>query len=388
MEPYFTKAEYEIRYKRAYELMAARDLDALFATNVINYTYFGGHVVPGLAPWTTRPFLLVLPMNEKPVVIAQLGAKEGIVKTSNIRRTKFWTKLPFDVSIVEETLKELNLSKGKVGCEFGLEEHLGISQNDFVKLQRGLPKAKFVDASDIFCGLRMVKTQAEIECIRKTCQVTSDAYEKTFSNLRVGMSPDDVQALFFGNIARQNLTPHFILCRFWSKNGRSMHIKREGVVWLDGGSVYKGYRCDFSRMVAVGSIAENARAMYTKMRGITWKLVEMVKPGLKVSDIARAAIRLQKEAGVGNAKLESIGRIGHGLGLGFGDPYSFSTELPSVSLEDETVLQPGMVITIEPGETTNYGYFTLEEDLVVTEDGYELLSEEVSDPELPLVCKA
>lgn len=386
MEPLFPKEEYEKRYGRARTYMAEKKIDALLATNVINYTYLGGHAIPGLAPWTTRPFLLILPLNEEPVIIGQLGAEDSIRKTSNVKKAIFWDKLPFDVNIVKETLQQLKLSKAKIGCELGLEEHLGISQLDFMKLQREMPDAKFVDAADIFWGLRVIKSQAELRCIRKTCEVTSEAYQKTFNSLEIGMSPNEVQQVFFGNVMKQNLTPHFILCKFWSKYGKSMYVKKDGIVWLDGGAVYKGYRCDFSRMVATTAAAENARIMYAKMRKITWKLIDMVKPGIKISDIVKTAIREQKLAGVGNSKLERIGRIGHGLGLGFGDPYNFSTELPSLSLEDETVLQPGMVITIEPGETTNYGYFTLEEDLVVTDNDYELLSEETSEPELPVVC--
>lgn len=138
-------------------------------------------------------------------------------------------------------------------------------------------------------------------------------------------------------------------------------------------------------MVAVRRASDNVRRMYQKDRDITWKLIYMVKSGVKVSDIAKACIEEHGKAGLSNWKMESIGRIGHGLGLGYGDPYNFSTEPPSINCSDNTVLKPGMVITIEPGEPTTYGYFTLEEDLVVTEDGYNLLSEEVSDEEIRII---
>lgn len=385
MEPFFPKTEYDLRYERARRLMAQKNLDALLATNVINYTYLGGHVVPGLAPWATRPFVLILPRESEPMLIGQSGAKYAMEKTSNIKKLKLWSSLPFGFDVIKEALVELKLAKARIGCELGLEERLGVSYNDFVNLQRSLPSANFVDASDVFSNLRIVKTQAEIECIKTACKATSAAYEKTFANLKVGMSVEEVQKVFLDEIIRQGLTQHFNLCRFWSKTKKSLFVRKEGVVWMDGGAVYKGYRCDFSRMVAVGIAHENVKTLYKKMRNITWTLIEMVKPGVTVAKLAETCKKECRKAGVSNLKLESMGRIGHGLGLGNGDPYSFSTELPSVSTNDSTVLEPGMIITLEPGETTDFGYFTLEEDLVVTNDGYELLTETVSEEEIPTV---
>lgn len=365
--------------------MAQKNLDALLATNVINYTYLGGHVVPGLSPWTTRPFVLILPRESEPMLIGQSGAKDAMEKTSSIKRTKFWSSLPFGFEVIREALVELKLEKARIGCELGLEERLGVSYNDFMNLQKSLSAANFIDASDVFSNLRIVKTRAEIECIKATCKATSTAYKKTFANLKVGMNVEEIQKVFFDEIRGQGLTQHFNLCRFWSKTKRSLFVRKEGVVWMDGGAVYKGYRCDFSRMVAVGIAHEKVKTLYRKMRDITWTLIEMVKPGVSVAELAEACKKECKKAGVSNLKLESMGRIGHGLGLGYGDPYSFSTELPSVSTNDSTVLEPGMVITLEPGETTDYGYFTLEEDLVVTNDGYKLLTETVSEEEIPTV---
>ena len=60
-------------------------------------------------------------------------------------------------------------------------------------------------------------------------------------------------------------------------------------------------------------------------------------------------------------------RVGHGVGL-------TQTELPHIAEYDDTILQPGMVIAIEPAVATSYGAFRVEENVVVTEDGHELLS--------------
>jgi Xaa-Pro dipeptidase len=63
----------------------------------------------------------------------------------------------------------------------------------------------------------------------------------------------------------------------------------------------------------------------------------------------------------------SAGRIGHGVGL-------LTTERPSIALYDDTELQAGMVLAVEPGKVTPDGIFHMEENVVVTETGYEIIT--------------
>jgi len=60
-------------------------------------------------------------------------------------------------------------------------------------------------------------------------------------------------------------------------------------------------------------------------------------------------------------------RVGHGVGLAV-------TEMPHAAEHDQTIIQPGMVITVEPGVATPYGTFPAEGNVLVTECGYELFS--------------
>lgn len=381
--PWFPKEEYDLRHARARELMAEENLDALLATDVINYTYLGGHRIPGLTPWRARPFVLILPMKRNPVLIGQLSVKQNMMKTSWIKNIKTWIGMPFTIETVKESLEELDLTDGRIGCELGLEDRLGISYNDFMSLKKSLPKADFVDGSEVFWRLRVIKSKAEIECIRETCKVTSKAYEKTFNTVEKGMTVEDVKYLMVKFIKEDGLELHFAMPRIYPAATGS-YLKRGDVLWIDSGAVCKGYRCDFSRMVAVGVASDKGKKMYSVIREITWKLINMVRPGVKVSDIAKVCSIEHKKFGLGNWKLEALGRIGHGLGLGSGHPYKFGTELPSINCFDKTVLEPGMIITLEPGELTDYGYFTLEENLVVTSNGYELLSQ-ASDVEIRVI---
>jgi Xaa-Pro aminopeptidase len=114
------------------------------------------------------------------MLIGQQAAKESMQQTSYVKQMRFWKGLPFPVESIKEALEELNLDDGRIGCELGLEERLGISYDDFTRLRSSLPKAEFKNAAEVFWKLRAIKSSAEIECLKKACDVTASAYEKTF----------------------------------------------------------------------------------------------------------------------------------------------------------------------------------------------------------------
>ena len=106
-----------------------------------------------------------------------------------------------------------------------------------------------------------------------------------------------------------------------------------------------------------------------KVHEITMLGVEMVRPGIRASEIARACnAQLAKLDFAFTSSISGLAsRVGHGLGLGV-------TEMPHVAEHDNTVLEAGMAITIEPGVASVHGTFHVEENVLVTERGFELLS--------------
>lgn len=105
---------------------------------------------------------------------------------------------------------------------------------------------------------------------------------------------------------------------------------------------------------------------------ITKTLVDAVRPGMRACDInALNNLEWEKRGYDYDRKINwGGGRIGHGLGWG-----SCVTEPPHIAAYDTTEIRPGMVFTIEPGINAEYGTFQTEMDIVVTEDGCEVLNE-------------
>jgi Xaa-Pro aminopeptidase len=286
--------------------------------------------------------------------------------------------------VVKQTVEDLGIRTGKIGAELGGEQRLGISYRDFCRISQALPGIEFVDASEIFWGLRMIKSPAEVDCMRKACQITGQALETCFGTVRPGMKESEaVKILLEATVdgggaaawAVSNSGPYNYESGFLTSPS---HEKLEPgcLLWLDTGCKFNGYACDFSRMAAVGEPSEDQQRMYDIVDGITRTVAAAVKPGVSAASLSRLCNAAFEKAGL--ADLWGAGdcstkhtnraqRIGHGIGMA-------TTEPPHIAVLDETVLAPGMTVTIEPTIAMDCGHFNIEANVLVTDGGCEVLS--------------
>jgi Xaa-Pro aminopeptidase len=150
-------------------------------------------------------------------------------------------------------------------------------------------------------------------------------------------------------------------------NGRV--LENGDMVWMDAGCRVAGYWSDYSRAGVAGAPSHLQELAQEKVHQITTAAIQQIRPGVRCSEIARFC--LDRLAELPFATTSSIaaraGRIGHGIGLNM-------TEPPHLGLHDDTPLRAGMIVSVEPGVATEYGTFHVEEDIVVREEGCELLS--------------
>jgi Xaa-Pro aminopeptidase len=152
-------------------------------------------------------------------------------------------------------------------------------------------------------------------------------------------------------------------------------IRAGDLLMFDTGSIFDGYSSDFDRYVAFGRADDDARRAYETVWAATEAGLAAALPGATTSDLWRAMADVLDAGGsLGN----SVGRLGHGLGMQV-------TEWPSNTADDGTVLVEGMVMTLEPGLTWAPGKMMVhEENLVIRSDGPELLSRR-APAELPIL---
>ena len=149
------------------------------------------------------------------------------------------------------------------------------------------------------------------------------------------------------------------------------------VLIIDTGSTFDGYFCDFDRNFAFGDLSDKTRFAYEIVFKATDAGFKMACPGKTTSDVWEAMWTvLEKGGAIGN----SVDRMGHGLGMEL-------TEWPSLTADDKTLLEPGMILTLEPGMTFAEGkQMVHEENIVITEDGAQMLSQRAPG-EMPIIKK-
>jgi Xaa-Pro dipeptidase len=147
------------------------------------------------------------------------------------------------------------------------------------------------------------------------------------------------------------------------------------VLIIDTGTVFGGYFCDFNRNWAIGTADDAVRRAYDAVWRATEIGIDAARPGVRACEVWRAiADELTGAGSAGN----NVGRLGHGLGLQL-------TEPPSNHPDDDTVLEVGTVLTIEPGMEFAPGLMMVhEEDIVIRDGGAELLTTR-AEPHLPVV---
>jgi len=141
------------------------------------------------------------------------------------------------------------------------------------------------------------------------------------------------------------------------------------LVVLDFGGVLDGYCCDLTRTVSIGPPSREARRVYDAVRDAQAAAVAAVKPGIDASAVDAAARELLRDRGLGDAFGHGTG---HGLGLDVHEEPRVGKPRPDLP---PVTLAPNMVFTIEPGAyLPGFGGVRIEDDVLVTEDGCELLT--------------
>jgi Xaa-Pro aminopeptidase len=373
----FSREEYSSRLEKLRGLMDRNGLDAVVVTNHQNVNYFAGITsilagIPG-GYGTVRPLIVVLPKNLEPTVIVQFTDEGNARANSWISDVRSWVNLPFHHRPLESVLRDKGLDSRKIGMELSREFHLAIPYSSFQGLKEALPNAQFLDAADLIWELRMIKSAAEVELIRSAARITAQALQENLPRVEVGMSERQI-ANEVGRSLLQHGADKFNYVSAIAGEGTYEQFCRlptdrqvsEGeLVWCDLSAIYRDYCSDMSSFVVVGGATEAHRKFIDIARDVHLGMVDFIRPGLRACDVMHHVKESYRKAGL-DWNFD-IGRCGHGIGLEL-------AEQPSLDDNSTVVLEPGMTLALEPAVLTHNGVYDMEEDVLVTEDGCEVLA--------------
>ena len=383
----FPTDEFQARVARAQAEMHAGEMDGIVLTTPQNFRYFSGF---NSQFWEspTRPFFLIVPREGLPIAaVPTIGGPA--MQTTWVTDIRTWpAPCPEDdgVSLLNSVLTSLPRRFGKIGWEMGRESIIRMPILDFDRLRENIPGIEFVDGSALVWGLRMVKSEREVDKVREACRIGSDAFDRFVQVVRYGDTEVDVAREFRKaafDCGADN-APFVAVCS--GPGGYSQIIvgpqetaQTDGqIMFIDTGLQFDAYFCDFDRNFAFGHISDEAQRANEVVWHATQAGIDAARPGITAEDLWAAQNRVLEAAGATSGT--DVGRSGHGLGMHL-------TEPPSNMPGDNTLLKPGMVMTIEPGMEFAPGKMIVhEENLVITEDGCELLTRR-APVEMPVITE-
>ncbi|HHT72761.1 MAG TPA: aminopeptidase P family protein [Firmicutes bacterium] len=233
--------------------------------------------------------------------------------------------------------------------------------------------AQIVETKGLVEAERMVKTAEEIEKVKKAASIADHAFAQVLPQLRPGVSEREI-ALELEFTMRKAGASGVSFRPIVAAGARSALPHAEpgdrllshgDFVVLDFGCVFEGYCSDMTRTVVVGEPTEQHLLIYDLVLRAQLEALEAVKPGVTGKAVDTVARSIIEEGGYGQY-------FGHGLGHSVGLEIH---EQPRLSQKDETVLEPGMIVTVEPGiYLPDFGGVRIEDLVLVTEDGCSILS--------------
>ncbi|WP_341473826.1 aminopeptidase P family protein [Desulfofundulus thermobenzoicus] len=269
----------------------------------------------------------------------------------------------------------------RLGCE---GDYLTYKQ--FATFREKLEGITLVPLYGIVENLRQAKEEAELDIISRAVSIADLAFSHIMGLLKPGITEWDValELEFFmrRHGASKNAFETIVASgpRGAMPHGVASHrvIQPGDLVTMDFGCQYQGYHSDITRTVAVGRSPDaHQREIYNLVLSAQRAALAAVRAGVKACDVDRAAREVIEGAGYGDNFGHSTG---HGVGLAV-------HEEPSVSKKNENPLEPGMVITIEPGVyISGWGGVRIEDMVVVEEGGCRVLTGAPKDTLLICPC--
>ena len=379
----FADEEFENRTLRAQEIMHEYELDGILLTTPQNIRYFTGY---DSQFWEspTRPWFVIVPLSGKPIaVVPEIGESE--FKKTWLDEIKTWpSPRPEDegVSLLKSNLENVKKTFGQIGLELGSEMALRMPISDFLKLKE-VVNTNLVDGSNAIWDMRMIKTNEELKKIKFVCSIASDAYNALPSTLSIGNTEREAVHKLKIDILNRGADSVPFMPGISGQGGVSQivcgptdRILEDGdILFIDTGSTFDGYFCDFDRNYAFGRVASDVEKVYQILWQATEIGIKTAIPGATTNDIFNAMNKVIQDGGtIGN----NVGRLGHGLGLQL-------TEPPSHRLGEKTVIKENMVLTIEPAMEYAPGKMIVhEENIIIQKDGAELITKR-APKEIPVI---
>jgi Xaa-Pro dipeptidase len=378
-----TTDERQGRLDRARALMAAARVDAVVLGGGTSLTYFTG------AAWgnSERLMALVLPARGEPFAVVPAFEEERVREqlTAGPLRSvdlRLWQEDEDPCARLAQGLNDRGISGGRLG----IEETLKFVFSDGIR--SAAPSLTLVSATPVTAGCRMIKSPTEIALMRLAAEATLKCYEAVFKSLQAGMTDREVEALIalaYGRLGVRGAASVQVDEYTALPHGSAVpQTVREGsIVMIDDGCVVEGYQSDITRTFVLGRPTDRMKQVFDIVRQAQTAALKIAGPDVPLEAIDAAARDVIAAAGYGPGFRFFTHRLGHGLGMDMHEwPYLARHNM--FGWDRSPTARPGMTFSNEPGIYIRGEFgIRLEDDMVITESGAELLTPQSRSLEQP-----
>ena len=283
------------------------------------------------------------------------------------------------IEIIGESLREKGLQDSVIAIEKGLLN----DREAYSELLNVFPRAKFVEADNIFFDLRKIKTPEEIKALHMAADLTVQGIRAVFDDRVEGTTIGELDLRYKRGVMQAATADsamwleglRFMIASgdyFRCQQNQDFRVSKGDIIWVDCGLVVFGYTSDIGRTLSVGPPGELQKKVFGVLKTAYEEGLALVKPGVKLKEVHKKIHEVMHKNGFG---WYARGHCGHSTGIGPGK----QEEPPFISAEEESVFEPNMVMCVECGFYVigRFGAFQIEEMLCVTQDGYELMTEKL-----------
>lgn len=390
-------SEHQWRLERARRFMQEDSLDALLLGRNVNVFYMSGSrfvFVGKDAPMAIVPQTTAIVTQEADIYCQRFGpfdTDEVGLHTTTCESLEYYD----DELELVNILRDYGIGQGhRIGTEWGPGLCLGINPLKFLSLKERIEKdlgAEVVDATQTIWKMMAVKSDLEVERMRKAVQAAARAMNRLLDTIKIGMNEIEVARMvsrFMLDEGGEQVSHAQVMSRgsgmrFGSCDALDRPVER-GWVNLDIGCKVSRYGSDINRGIFLGrEPTEDEVKLYDCRKGINEYLDGAIKPGVSMDSVLTGMKDYVESQGCELLKNRGAYFGGHSLGL---EPYQHpnmgpSETQPEFQNEDGLVLfEKGMMFTYEmpirlPGSEAS---FNVEDDVVVTDTGVENMNTEIS----------
>jgi Xaa-Pro aminopeptidase len=379
--------------ERAFEVLQREGIDALIATSTENVFYISNYWSLGKRLGCGVEAYAILPLKESPAIVAPLNEADLLVENQTwIGDLRFYGESGVDLGEREDPPEETGLimrlyssanpeadgasallkaieDKGLTGAKIALDTS-GLSPAQYEYLKSKLQGVELVDGENLLREIRLVKTEGEVERIKKATEITEKSMEDALEIARDEITELDLAGMYGysvgydGGRVTRNLIGFRDRSAYPNPLPTTYEAKKRDLVRLTLGCTWDHYHSNISRTAVIGRPLAKVERRWEAIIAAQDAALDAVKPGAKVSEIYAAA---EKE--LANAEADRYPpTLGHGLGIE-------CNEMPVISKTGEDELLEGMVVNVDiPVLELGWGGIQLEDTILVTSDGFELLT--------------